>query len=172
MRELNSRRGQQHAESLFFKSPLYMHLLFHPNYKTSTRFNLNADVKLHIKFRSAFSSCFVHTGERNDELTEGRTDRRMDELIIGDPQRSECAGRQNSVPSTVTQRPKTKHRTYYEQIIWFEIFRGQLTMWGITWRSHWELRLNSSAVWRREIWHKFTWHCVLWYKFTWTRVVW
>lgn len=59
----------------------------------------------------------MHRGERNDGLTEGRTDVRVDELIIGDLQRSESAGRQNTVPSTVIQRPKIKHRSHYGQII-------------------------------------------------------
>jgi len=60
----------------------------------------------------------MHSGERNDGLRDRRTDGRMDELIIiGDSQRSECAGRQNTVPSTVIQRPKIKHRTHYDKII-------------------------------------------------------
>jgi len=138
-----------------------MYLLFYPNWKTSTNFNLTFRYEIEHKILLSSSPVLLRV------QAKGTVDWRMDELIIGDPQRCECAWRQNTVPSTVTHRPKTKHRTHYDRIIWFAVFRGQLQMRGITWRSHWEWRLHSSAVWRCEVWKKFTWQCVLWYKFTW-----
>jgi hypothetical protein len=137
VRELNYRRWQQQAESLLSRVACKCSFYF-TQITTSTKFNSTCRCQIahKLSFGSSPVVLCVQTNGRMDWRTDGRINNRRSTRMRMRVKEEHCTGYSDT-------QAYNKHRTRYDQIIWFGTFRGKLNAWGIKQRSHFLLQCDA-----------------------------